>query len=365
MAKHISVLIKPASSLCNLRCRYCFYHDISENRTIASTGIMKEEVMEKLIARISEELNENGTASISFQGGEPTMAGLPYFRRFTETVRRYPNIKPQYSIQTNATLLDEEWTAFFKENAFLVGVSLDGYQTNMDEFRYDPLKRGVFYKVLKGIDLLGKAGVDYNILTVVTAQLARHPDALFRFYKSHNFEYIQLIPCLPGLNEENNEMALTPELYASFYKDFFKVWNDDFIKTGKPLNINLFENIAAMLEGYPPYQCGMLGRCSQQFVIEANGDVYPCDFYCLDEVRLGNLLDSSFKELRQTQTAVSFIASSDCKKKPCETCRYVNICNGGCKRQNVCYLTDGYCGYQEVLDLIVPVLYQYIRQNRR
>lgn len=202
MAKHISVLIKPASSLCNLRCRYCFYHDVSENRTIASTGIMKEEVMEKLIARISEELEEGGLASISFQGGEPTMAGLPYFRTFTETVKGYPNIRPQYSIQTNATLLDEEWADFFKENDFLVGVSLDGYQTNMDEFRYEPLKRGVFYKVLKGIDLLKDAKVDYNILTVVTAQLAKHPDALFKFFKSHNFEYIQLIPCLPGLNEK-------------------------------------------------------------------------------------------------------------------------------------------------------------------
>ena len=145
--------------------------------------------------------------------------------------------------------------------------------------------------------------------------------------------------------------------------DFFKVWNEDFIKTGKALNINLFENIAAMLKGYPPYQCGMLGRCSQQFVIEANGDVYPCDFYCLDEVRLGNLMDSSFRQLRQTENAESFIASSECKKKPCETCRYVNICSGGCKRQNVCYLTDDYCGYREVLDLIVPGLYQHIRPN--
>lgn len=158
-------------------------------------------------------------------------------------------------------------------------------------------------------------------------------------------------------------MALTPELYASFFKGFYEAWNEDFIKTGKPLNVNLFENIAAMLEGYPPYQCGMLGRCSQQFVIEANGDVYPCDFFCLDEVRLGNLMDSSFRQFRQTENAESFITSSECKKKPCETCRYVNICSGGCKRQNVCYLTDDYCGYREVLDLIVPGLYQHIRPN--
>ena len=357
--KNISVLIKPASSLCNLRCRYCFYSDVSENRSVASFGVMEKETMEALIEKISLYLEQGGDASISFQGGEPTVAGLAYFKDFVSKVAEYPNIVPHYSIQTNATLIDEDWARFFKENGFLVGVSLDGYQTNMDKFRYDPMKRGVFYRVLGGVEELKKAGVDFNILTVVTSDLAKHPEALYKFFISHDFEYIQLIPCLPGLEEESNDMALTPDLYASFYKNFFDTWKADFIKGKKVLNVNLFENLAGMLKGYPPYQCGMLGRCSQQFVIEGNGDVYPCDFYCLDEHKLGNVRDLSFSEMAASDNAKNFIEGSDCKKKPCEGCKYINICNGGCKRQNVCYLKDDRCGYKEVLDHIVNDLYRF------
>ncbi|MBQ6333785.1 MAG: radical SAM protein [Erysipelotrichaceae bacterium] len=363
MTRQISVLIKPASSLCNLRCRYCFYHDVSENRDIASTGIMNEEVTDILIQRIAEELEEKGIANVSFQGGEPTMAGLDYFKRFVSEMGKHPEIKINYSIQTNGTMIDNEWAKFFKQYDFLVGVSLDGYQTNMDEFRYDINKRGVFYKVLRGIDELKKENVDFNILTVVTSTLAKHPDALFKFLATHHFDYVQLIPCLPGLNEKENDMALTPELFASFYKNFFMDWNHNYLRDATTMNVNLFENIAGMLKGYPPYQCGMLGQCTSQYVIEANGDVYPCDFYCLDEHRLGNLKDLSFKQMAQSDKAKNFIQDSDCKKKPCENCKYISICNGGCKRQNVCYLKEDYCGYQEVLDLIVPYIYQYIQKQ--
>ena len=365
MSKQLSVLIKPASSLCNLRCKYCFYSDVSENRTVASTGIMERSTCEILIKRIADELEEHGTVNISFQGGEPTMAGLDYFRSFISMMKQYPDIIPVYSIQTNGTMIDKDWAEFFKENSFLVGVSLDGYQTNMDKFRYDPLKRSIFYKVLRGIDELDKAGVEYNILTVVTSELARHPDALFKFLATHNFNYVQLIPCLPGLNDKENEMALTPELFLSFYKEFFTCWNHNYLNGSVSMNVNLFENLAGMLKGYPPYQCGMLGECSIQYVIEANGDVYPCDFYCLDEYLLGNIKDSSFDELRNSFNAAEFFSGSGCTKKPCKTCKYIKICNGGCRRQSICYLKDDYCAYQELLDSILPVIYRYIQSNHQ
>ena len=363
MGKQLSILIKPASSLCNLRCRYCFYSDVSESRTVASTGIMTDETCEILIKRIAEELEGNGTANISFQGGEPTMAGLDYFRNFIKRMNGYPEIETHYSIQTNGTMVDKEWAEFFKENSFLVGVSLDGYQTNMDKFRYDPLKRGVFYKVLHCIDELDRAGVEYNILTVVTSELAKHPGALFKFLSAHNFNYVQLIPCLPGLNDEENDMALTPELFLSFYKEFFNSWNHNYLNGSDVMNVNLFENLAGMLKGYPPYQCGMLGVCSIQFVIEANGDVYPCDFYCLDEYLLGNIRYASFVEMRNSPNALKFLSSENCKKKPCETCKYIRICNGGCRRQNICYLKDDHCAYQKLLDYIVPIIYRYIQTD--
>ena len=353
--RNLSVMIKPASSLCNLRCRYCFYADISENRTVASNGIMSEETTDCILSRINEALNGKGTANISFQGGEPTVAGLDYFRHFTKEMLKYPGIKVNYALQTNGTLITEEWAEFFHEHHFLIGVSLDGYKLNMDKFRFDAQNSSVYDRIMKTVKLLRKYKVEFNILTVVTDDLAGHAKALLRFYRDSQFQYVQLIPCLPGFSGSTDVFALTPEKYASFYIEFFDAWLREY-RRGNPISVNLFENLYGMAHGEMPYQCGMLGRCTVQYVIESNGDTYPCDFYCLDEYMLGNLHTASFAQLRNTEAAEKFLAESACRRIPCETCPYIRICNGGCRRQNVCYLTDEYCAYQKVLDHILPVL---------
>lgn len=351
----ITVLIKPASSSCNLHCRYCFYTDVSENRITASYHVMSEETVDIVIRRIAEALGQKGTANISFQGGEPTMAGLDFFTMFTEKLDAYQEIQTHYSMQTNATLINDAWAQFLQEHHFLVGVSLDGYQTNMDHYRYDAQKRGVYFQVLKGIDCLKKAHVDFNILTVVTKELAQHASSLMQFYLDHHFDYVQLIPCLPGLKEQENEISLTPDLYASFYLEFFQAWKKAYLK-GNIVSVNLFENLAGMLQGVPPYQCGMNGNCTVQYVIEANGDIYPCDFYCLDEFCLGNLKDHSLEELSGGKQAAAFLNGSECRRKPCETCPVERYCHGGCRRQNVCYLSQDSCAYQKVLMTVLPQL---------
>ena len=353
--KNISVMIKPASSLCNLRCLYCFYADISENRNVASHGVMQEETLDTLVQRIGETLLPEGIAHISFQGGEPTVAGLSYFRMFVKKMAELPHVKVNYALQTNGTLINEEWAQFFKENNFLIGVSLDGFQTNMDQFRYDAQHKSVYYTILRNIDILEKYKVDYNILTVVTKELAGHAKGLFRFYKEHHFKYVQLIPCLPGLQDAKEPHALTPKEYAGFYNEFFDAWAAE-LRKGNYISVNLFDNLAEMAHGHMPYQCGMLGRCNVQFVVESNGDVYPCDFYCLDEYLLGNLHDQSFRQLAESAHAKDFLDHSACRKAPCESCRYVRMCNGGCRRQNICYLNDEMCAYQKVLDHVFPVL---------
>ncbi len=353
--KTISVMIKPASSLCNLRCRYCFYADISENRMTASNGIMSEETTDLVIRRIAEALDGKGTANISFQGGEPTAAGISCFRHFVSKMKEYPDIKVNYALQTNGTLLNEEWAQFFYENKFLLGVSIDGYKLNMDAFRFDEKKQSVFDTIMANVKLLRKYKVDFNVLTVVTSDLSKHAKGLFRFYKENRFDYIQLIPCLPGFHESTDIFALTPETYADFYNAFFDEWIKE-VRKGKMYSVNLFENLYGMAHGQMPYQCGMLGRCTAQFVIESNGDTYPCDFYCLDEYLMGNLHEKSFEELRNQEVTKRFIQTSGCMKKPCETCRYKNMCFGGCRRQNVCYLNDKTCAYQKVLDHVLPVL---------
>ena len=356
MEKTVSFLIKPASSSCNLRCRYCFYNDVSENRDMPATGIMSENTIEILAERIHQVIGHTGNAHISFQGGEPTVAGLSFFETFTNVMaKQHKEIKTTYSIQTNATLLDDDWAEFFYEHDFLVGVSLDGFESNMNKYRFDAENNSVYYKVLKGIELLKKHDVEYNILTVITKDLAKHPKALFDFYLSHHFDYVQLIPCLPGLSEKENDMSLTPELYASFYNTIFDCWIKA-LKKHKVVNINLFDNLASMLQGTSPYQCGMLGRCQISYIIEANGDVYPCDFYCLDQYRLGNIRLLTFREMAESNTAQNFLKDNDCYKEICHTCPYEKICHGGCRRQNVCWMNETTCGYRKVLDHVLPAL---------
>lgn len=335
--------------------------DESKNRDVPSHGFMNEETLDTLINRIVEYLDGEGIANISFQGGEPMLSGIDYFKNFINKMKQH-NIETHYSIQTNGTLITNEFAKFFKENNFLVGVSLDGYKENMDHFRIGPGIDSVYKKVIEGINILKEENVDFNILTVITRQLAKHPKQLFDFYIDNDFEYIQLIPCLPAFNIQDDGMSLTPELYASFYCEFFKEWKKAYLK-GKYLNVNLFENLMAILEGYYPYQCGMLGRCIAQYVIESNGDVYPCDFYCLDEYKMGNICDQTIEELRSSNGTKRLMDNSYCEKKICESCRFVKICHGGCQRQNICYLKDDYCGYQKVLELILPELHELLMKR--
>ena len=348
-------MVKPASAACNLRCRYCFYADVASSREVAAHEVMSGEMVALVVRRLAEAVGFAGDVHVSFQGGEPTMAGLEWFRSFVGEVGRYPGLTPHWSLQTNATLLDEAWCAFFAEHGFLVGGSLDGPRVITNRFRLDAAGEGTYARVMRGVELLRAAGVEFNVLTVVTRQLAQEPRQLMRFYLAHGLTDVQLIGCLPPLAGTDDGMSLRPQDYRSFYLGFFHAWQHA-AQRGQLVRVNLFDNVLGMLLGYPPYQCGMLGRCTVQHVIEANGDVYPCDFFCLDEHRMGNLADAPLRELETGASASGFLAGQACRREPCASCPYARICNGGCRRQNVCYLTEDDCAYRDVLALIVPEL---------
>ena len=170
---YLSFLVKPASSLCNLKCPYCFYEDISNRRERPCSGKMKPEIMRKLIDRAIAETEEDAQITFAFQGGEPTLAGLEYYRQFTEYVREKKGARTvRYAIQTNGTQMDESWARFFREEDFLVGVSLDGYESNTNRFRVDQEGKGMYAQIMQGIRLLEQYEVAYNILTVLTPRLA-------------------------------------------------------------------------------------------------------------------------------------------------------------------------------------------------
>lgn len=348
--KNISFLIKPASSLCNLKCKYCFYADVSEHREIENNGIMSETVMSALIQEAFQQLDDKGIVTFAFQGGEPTVAGINYFKLFTQMVKakQKKNQKVNYSIQTNATLLNDEWCLFLKQHDFLVGVSLDGYQENHDLFRITKNNQATYQQTMDAIELLRKYKINFNVLTVLSKQLAKNPQKLYEFYQNQKIDYIQLIPCLAGLDEEKNPFACTPKLFASFYKSFFDLWYQEYL-CGKYRSIGLFDNLIPMFVDIPPYQCGMLGFCSLQYVVESDGSVYPCDFYVLDEYKGGNINEMSLNEIAESEPFQRFLHEDKAMSKKCDMCPFINLCRGNCKRMNTLYFDDNTCGYQEFL----------------
>ena len=203
--RHVQMLLKPASGLCGLRCRYCFYHDETAKREQASYGIMEEAVLEAVIQRALASATQSCT--FSFQGGEPTLAGLDFFRRAVELARLHNKNRAQvcFSLQPNGMDLTPAWADFLAENHFLVGLSLDGVKETHDANRVTPQGGGTFQRVLRAVQLLESHGAAFNILTVVNRQTAPQVERIYRFYQRSRLGYLQFIPCLDPLGEAPGE----------------------------------------------------------------------------------------------------------------------------------------------------------------
>lgn len=360
--KYLSFLIKPASSMCNLACRYCFYRDVSSYREQENKGKMETAVMESLIDRAFEAADEESVLTFAFQGGEPLLAGLSYFRAFTAYAEKKRTRQiVRYSIQTNGTLLTDEWGEFFFEQRFLVGLSLDGYESNTNAFRVDRAGKGAYEQIMDGLEILKRHRVDYNILAVITKKLSGHGEAFYSFLHKNQVTHVQCIPCLGGL-KESYEQEMKPEHYLRFYKDLYRSWLRD-VKGGGGISISLFDQILLMLMDRPPIQCGMLGFCSPQMVVEADGSVYPCDFYVLDEYCCGNICNHSIRELADHENMKRFLEERSRTTKICEDCLFAGICHGGCKRQNRAYLKEDGCAHREFLSWAYPSMVELLSSN--
>jgi uncharacterized protein len=329
----IELLIKPASSLCNLRCSYCFYADVADNRSIPSYGIMGLDVLERIVEKAI--INAKEHVSFSFQGGEPTLAGLDFFKKLIELEKKYNtrDINISHAIQTNGYTIDDEWAEFFAKNNFMVGVSVDGDAKTHNKYRVNSCRQGTHGRIMHSISVLKKHQIKVNILTVVTADVARNARKIYDYYKENDLLYQQYIPCLDPFVEEKGKFdySLTPQLYATFLKDMFDCWYDD-IKSGQFIYNRYFENLVGMIKGYHPESCGMLGHCLPQYVVEADGGVYPCDFYVLDRFKIGNLTTDSFTEIDKKRRQIEFIEDSAIIHPDCLECKWLNICRGGCRR---------------------------------
>lgn len=332
MMSMITLLIKPASGACNYRCRYCFYHDVTHYRAESNRGMMSRETLDILLKRAFE----TGTrkVNLAWQGGEPTLAGLDFF---SYMVRRVRELKPAgvevtQTLQTNGSLLDDDWTHFFARENFLIGLSLDGPKEYHDALRLDSEGKGTFRKTMNAVRLLSRHKVNFNILTVVNGYNARHAGKLYRFFAQNGLRYLQFIPCLDSFGElVPASFSLTPAQYGCFLIELYRLWEADY-RLGNYVSIRHIDNAVRILAGYPSEECGTLGRCSLNTVIEADGQVYPCDFYCIDQYSLGNLAEHSIEELNRSGAARAFLAPSLTLPERCSNCPYAFLCRGGCRR---------------------------------
>ena len=329
-----SALIKPASSACNMRCRYCFYADEALSRSVANYGVMTEEVLEELVKKVFSWAT--GPVTLAFQGGEPTIAGLPFYRKLTALEKQYNTrrLPVTNALQTNGLLIDDEWAAFLGENRFLVGLSMDGYQAIHDALRPDAASRGTFSRVREAAERLDRRGVDYNILCVVSRGIARHARKVYSYLKNNHFSYLQFIPCLDSLAGEGGEWSLSAEDYGVFLKETFDAWYADFT-SGRYVSIRQFDNYISMLLGRMPESCGMSGVCLSPMTIEGDGGVYPCDFYVLDEWKMGNIARDGIDDLLKSDARRAFMESSKPVEEKCRACPWYSICRGGCRRHRM------------------------------
>ena len=326
----VTVMIKPVSGACNMRCRYCFYADEMNNRGTDIYPAMDDETLETLVRRVMR--YADAQATFVFQGGEPTLAGVDFYKKLLALQKKYRRADVQVlnSLQTNGYHLSDEMIALFAENHFLLGVSLDGCEMTHDLLRKDAKGQGTFAPILRNIRRLQKAGVEFNILCVVNDAVARNADAVLDCLAE--FDFLQFIPCLDNLDGTTHSHSLTDEAYGEFLEKAFARYKQAFFSSRR-VSIRTFDNWVAMLLGMPPENCAMRGVCSPGFLVESTGDVYPCDFYALDEWKLGNIREHSLRQLHRAPQAKAFEEVSLPVPDGCRACPFYALCRNGCRRE--------------------------------
>lgn len=340
------------------------------NRETPNYGMMSLDTLEIIVQKT---LKSGGRNFIfSFQGGEPTLVGLEFYKHLIlfEEKHKKPYQTIHHNLQTNGYAIDEEWANFLAKHKFLVGLSLDGTKEIHNANRLDHFGNETFKKVLQTTDLFKSKGVEFNILTVVTPAGARHAKQIYSFFKKNSLKHQQYIPCLPPLGESNIQNGnLTAQQYGTFLKDLFQQWYID-KKAGKDIYIRYFENMLQMLAGYPPETCGLSGNCCNQWVVEADGGIYPCDFYVLDQWRLGSFLTNSVEEIEKSPIANKFTKSSKELPDKCKNCKWLDLCHSGCKRERTmiedCHGMNMFCeGYKDFFAFAVPKLVEILKNHQR
>lgn len=325
-----SLLIKPASAVCNLDCSYCFYldRDADPYKSLPARR-MTSETLERLVD--SYLFYSYPQSAFAFQGGEPTLAGLPFFQQLVEFQQHHGRNGQSVSnsMQTNAVLIDQDWCDLFRDSHWLLGVSLDGPEDLHDLYRFNKEGRGTWKRVVESIALLQKNKVEFNILCVLSQANVGKPRELYRFFRSLGVEHVQYIP-LAEFDSQGQPLpfTITPEQYGRFLCETFDAWWPE----RRRIRIRFFDNIAEALAGHKPGTCTMHETCDSYAVVEYNGDVYPCDFFVEQSWKLGNVTLDSWPEIARRARRYQFASKKTLAHPECQACEYQDICHGGCPK---------------------------------
>ena len=356
-ARPMYVMLKPAGSLCNLRCKYCYYLEKDKLYKQCKNHVISDEMLEKFI---KEYIEAQTTPQVLFtwHGGETLMRPISFYKRALELQRIYGRGRQiDNCIQTNGTLLTDEWCQFFKDNNFLVGVSIDGSQEFHDEYRRTATNKPTFVKVMNGINLLNKHGVEWNALAVVNDYNADYPLEFYRFFKQIGCKYIQFSPIVervvkredgltlaPGMQGGDAGLAdfsITPEQWGNFLCTIFDEWvhND----VGEYF-VQLFDATLANWVGQAPGVCILAEECGHAGVMEFNGDVYSCDHFVYPEHLLGNLHTKTITEMMYSDQQNKFAKmKKQMLPQQCKECKFLFACHGECPKNR--FLNDKYGNY--------------------
>ena len=370
------VMLKPAGSLCNLRCKYCYYLEKHKLYSDLNNHVISDYLLEKFI---KEYIESQTTPQVLFtwHGGETLMRPISFYKKALELQRIYAQGRHiENCIQTNGTLITADWCKFLKDNGFLVGVSIDGPREFHDKYRRSVANQPSFYKVMKGIELLNRYGVEWNALAVVNDFNADYPLDFYRFFKEIECHYIQFAPIVernihrpdglrlaPGMQEggELINFSVTPEQWGDFLCAIFDEWVH---KDVGNYFVQLFDATLANWIGELPGVCILGKECGHAGVMEFNGDVYSCDHFVYPEHRLGNLLNKAIPEMMYSPKQDKFAKmKSEMLPQQCKECRFLFACHGECPKNRFlpdCYGNPGLnylCkGYHRFFEFAAPYM---------
>ena len=359
-----AMLAKPVSSACNLRCEYCYYTG-KESVLRVGTARMSDNVLEAYIRQSLAMHGQAARVEFAWHGGEPTLAGLPFYQKAVQWQRRYgQGRKIVNTMQTNATLLTDDFCRFFREQRFLIGVSIDGPEALHNAYRKTAGGQGSFAQTMAGIELLQKHGVPFNTLTTVNRKNQDHPKEVYAFLRGLT-DWMQFLPVVesaptefeaedgqlfaapPGIHGVQmkhpvTDFSVTPKGYGTFLCAVFDAWKE---KDAGRKHVQLIDVTLGNMNGIPSSLCVHNPLCGHSGSVEANGDVYACDRYAFPAYRLGNLMETELGELMEKNRAFGMHKMYGLPES-CLDCPYIRLCFGGCPKDrlwgNKNYLCEGY-----------------------